>query len=170
MADDRSRRIDDALASLVDSLLPPPSSDEDDNALDERHDNAVELARSILQKPLPPRSVSDVNGASDLIKKKLLRENSSPEKAVRFSNLYQRLLTQPVLSQKWALGYTSHPPLYTWLQIIFFKIFGERPCISFSRLVTSCFSWMNRGGSVKMNPSAKEPADKLRKVIPLRWP
>ncbi len=108
MADDRSRRIDDALASLVDSLLPPPSSDEDDNALDERHDNAVELARSILQRPLPPRSVSDVNGASDLIKKKLLRENSSPEKAVRFSNLYQRLLTQPVLSQKWAILYTLY--------------------------------------------------------------
>jgi gamma-tubulin complex component 3 len=105
MADDRVRRIDDALASLVDSLLPPPSSDDDDNTVDERHGNALELARRILQKPLPPRSVSDVNGASDLIKKKLLRENSSPEKAVRFSNLYQRLLTQPVLSQKWAILY-----------------------------------------------------------------
>jgi gamma-tubulin complex component 3 len=103
MADDRARRIDDALASLVDSLLPAPSDDEND--LDARHENALELARSIIKKPLPPRSVSDVNGASDLIKKKLLRENSSPEKAVRFSNLYQRLLSQPVLSQKWAILY-----------------------------------------------------------------
>jgi len=32
---------------------------------------------------------------------------------------------QVVLSQTWALGYASHPPLYTWLQILFFKTFGE---------------------------------------------
>jgi gamma-tubulin complex component 3 len=47
----------------------------------------------------------NVNNASDLIKRKLLRENASPDKAVRFSNLYSRLLTQPVLSQKWAILY-----------------------------------------------------------------
>lgn len=45
----------------------------------------------------------NINHASDLIKRKLLRENASPDKAVRFSNLYSRLLTQPVLSQKWAI-------------------------------------------------------------------
>lgn len=47
----------------------------------------------------------NINNASDLIKRKLLRENASPDKAVRFSNLYSRLLTQPVLSQKWAILY-----------------------------------------------------------------
>ncbi|KAL4873532.1 hypothetical protein BDV12DRAFT_80196 [Aspergillus spectabilis] len=47
----------------------------------------------------------NINSASDLIKRKLLRENSSPDKAVRFSNLYSRLLTQPVLSQKWGILY-----------------------------------------------------------------
>lgn len=46
-----------------------------------------------------------INNASDLIKRKLLRENATPDKAVRFSNLYSRLLTQPVLSQKWAILY-----------------------------------------------------------------
>ncbi|KAL3493781.1 Spc98 family-domain-containing protein [Aspergillus germanicus] len=46
-----------------------------------------------------------INNASDLIKRKLLRENASPDKAVRFSNLYSRLLTQPVLSQKWGILY-----------------------------------------------------------------
>jgi gamma-tubulin complex component 3 len=40
-----------------------------------------------------------------LIKRKLRRENASPEKIVRFSNLYTRLLTQPVLSQKWGILY-----------------------------------------------------------------
>ncbi|KAK1145591.1 Microtubule-nucleating Tub4p (gamma-tubulin) complex component [Aspergillus melleus] len=47
----------------------------------------------------------NVNNAPDLIKRKLLRENASPDKAVRFSNMYSRLLTQPVLSQKWAILY-----------------------------------------------------------------
>lgn len=38
----------------------------------------------------------------------VLRENDSPDKAVQFSNLYARLLTQPVLSQKWAILYLLH--------------------------------------------------------------
>ena len=38
----------------------------------------------------------------------MLLEHSSPDKAVRFSNLYSRLLTQPVLSQKWAILYLLH--------------------------------------------------------------
>lgn len=38
----------------------------------------------------------------------MLRENDSPDKAVQFSNLYTRLLTQPVLSQKWAILYLLH--------------------------------------------------------------
>ncbi|RDW86302.1 tubulin gamma complex associated family protein [Aspergillus mulundensis] len=46
-----------------------------------------------------------INNASDLIKRKLLRDNASPDKAVQFSNLYSRLLTQPVLSQKWGILY-----------------------------------------------------------------
>ena len=35
----------------------------------------------------------------------MLRENESPDKAVQFSNLYSRLLTQPVINQKWAILY-----------------------------------------------------------------
>ena len=38
----------------------------------------------------------------------MLRENDSPDKAVQFSNLYARLLTQPVLSQKWSILYLLH--------------------------------------------------------------
>ncbi|PLB40716.1 tubulin gamma complex associated family protein [Aspergillus candidus] len=47
----------------------------------------------------------NINNAADMIKRKLLRQNASPDKAVRFGNLYSRLLTQPVLSQKWAILY-----------------------------------------------------------------
>ena len=38
----------------------------------------------------------------------VLRDNDSPDKAVHFSNLYARLLTQPVLSQKWSILYLLH--------------------------------------------------------------
>lgn len=38
----------------------------------------------------------------------MLRQNDSPDKAVQFSNLYARLLTQPVLSQKWGILYLLH--------------------------------------------------------------
>ena len=37
-----------------------------------------------------------------------MRENTSPEKVVQFSDLYTKLLTQPVLSQKWAILYLLH--------------------------------------------------------------
>jgi gamma-tubulin complex component 3 len=40
-----------------------------------------------------------------LIKKRLIQENPSPESALRFSNLYSRLLSVPVISQKWAVLY-----------------------------------------------------------------
>lgn len=38
----------------------------------------------------------------------MIRDSSSPDRALRFSNLYSRLLTQPVLSQKWAILYLLH--------------------------------------------------------------
>lgn len=44
---------------------------------------------------------SDVNHASDLIKRKLIQTN--PSQALRFSNLYSRLLAVPVLEHKWAI-------------------------------------------------------------------
>ncbi|KAK5019153.1 Microtubule-nucleating Tub4p (gamma-tubulin) complex component [Cryomyces antarcticus] len=69
-------------------------------------------AQAAAQCPTPessaepdPAHASDVNHASDLIKKKLIRENSTPDKALRFSNLYSRLLSQPILSKKWAILY-----------------------------------------------------------------
>lgn len=38
----------------------------------------------------------------------MLRDNDSPDKIIQFSNLYARLLTQPVLSQKWSILYLLH--------------------------------------------------------------
>lgn len=46
-----------------------------------------------------------MNHAASLIRTKLVRDTGRPEKATKFSNLYSRLLTQPVLGQKWAILY-----------------------------------------------------------------
>ncbi|KAJ5386360.1 hypothetical protein N7509_008901 [Penicillium cosmopolitanum] len=131
----RPRRIDDALSQLVDSLSPAlpltsvnydDYSDEEDaiNAAEShRHNTQLERAWRTIDahtaagsadpgSPAGPggrrgslAGVESVNNAPDLIKRKLRRENPSPDKAVRFSNLYSRLLTQPVLSQKWGILY-----------------------------------------------------------------
>lgn len=124
----RSRRVEDAMSQLVDSLLPPisPSALDDDFSGDEE-DAVAAAEEQRLQEHLSRAwrildvvgaekeqtgidgsggsAAENINNASDLIKRKLLRENASPDKAVRFSNLYSRLLTQPVLGQKWAILY-----------------------------------------------------------------
>jgi gamma-tubulin complex component 3 len=123
----RRERVDDALSQLVDSILPSLSvSDLEDEysaseedalaAADERrHRDRLDRAWNTIETPpdvngdgggfASSSSAENINNASDLIKRKLLRENASPDKAVRFSNLYSRLLTQPLLSQKWAILY-----------------------------------------------------------------
>lgn len=50
-----------------------------------------------------PAISADTNHAHDLIKKKLVQSN--PSAALRFTNLYTRLLSVPVLQQKWAILY-----------------------------------------------------------------
>ena len=102
MADPRLNRVEGTLTSLLESLVPP--LDQDDTDAEFRIDQAIQNAKNIIlsaEDRLPP----DTNQAQDLIKRKLLRENASPEKAARFSNLYSRLLAIPVLNQKWAILY-----------------------------------------------------------------
>lgn len=104
MGDPRLSRIDETLRSLFEGLIPPQYDDEDDTEGGLRVEQAIENAKDIVHSGtghLP----SDINQAQDLIKRKLLRENASPEKAARFSNLYSRLLSIPVLNQKWSILY-----------------------------------------------------------------
>ena len=84
MGDDRAKRIDDALSSLVEAVVPSWPG-EDHVIADDRHEDALALARSMLERSyrLPidnvaadsylrhddPAITSDVNHASDLIKK-----------------------------------------------------------------------------------------------------
>lgn len=86
MGDEKAQRLDDALSSLVD-ILVPTLPDEDEATADERHDDALELARSIIDKyeayvrahaerliyfssQGSPAVASDVNQAAELIRKK----------------------------------------------------------------------------------------------------
>ncbi|PGH06566.1 hypothetical protein AJ79_06505 [Helicocarpus griseus UAMH5409] len=126
----RTRRIEDALSQLVDSLIPATTTPSRDDTLSEisteefarleaaeaderRHRRCMDMAWRVLDSQAAAGagagagavSPEVINNAPDLIKRKLLRENASPDKAVRFSNLYSRLLTQPVLGQKWAILY-----------------------------------------------------------------
>ncbi|RDI81014.1 hypothetical protein Vi05172_g8925 [Venturia inaequalis] len=113
MSKPSEQRVDYALEQLIERTVPS-YPDDDDAALDERVDDALAFAREVIEGAGEPAVTSDVHHAADLIKKRLIRENSSPEKALKFSNLYSRLLAQPVLSQKWAmlyfLGLLSDPP------------------------------------------------------------
>ncbi|KAL1844519.1 hypothetical protein VTK73DRAFT_2375 [Phialemonium thermophilum] len=102
MSHDRNHRISNAIDSLIAHLVPAVPGDDEETA-QERHDNCFELVRSIIESPGSPAISSDVNHASDLIKRKLIQSN--PSQALRFSNLYTRLLSLPVLNQKWAILY-----------------------------------------------------------------
>lgn len=57
----------------------------------------------MLDSPSASAVSSDVAHASDLIKRKLYQSN--PNQALRYSNLYTRLLSLPVLNQKWGILY-----------------------------------------------------------------
>ncbi|KAL8746043.1 MAG: hypothetical protein Q9190_001880 [Brigantiaea leucoxantha] len=108
MGDERTQRVESALSALVDALIPSLPN-EDRASLNERRDDALDLARNIIDDQPSSSVVKDVNHVSDLIKKKLLQQgNGTPEKAIQFSNLSSRLLAQPVLSQKWGILLLLH--------------------------------------------------------------
>lgn len=99
-----NNRIDGALSALFDSLLPVDPATIDDATTLRWLEGIIQKATNVVhdgQDNMP----EDINLAQDLIKRKLLRQNSSPEKAARFSNLYSRLLSMPVLNQKWRILY-----------------------------------------------------------------
>ncbi|KAK5102049.1 Microtubule-nucleating Tub4p (gamma-tubulin) complex component [Lithohypha guttulata] len=103
----RVSRIDAALSQLFDSLLSVDPATINDPTVLRWLDKLVHNARDSVhagQEDVP----AEVNSAQDLIRRKLLRENASPEKAARFSNLYSRLLSMPVLNQKWRILYLLH--------------------------------------------------------------
>nr|6L7R_A Chain A, Putative spindle pole body component alp6 protein [Thermochaetoides thermophila DSM 1495] len=97
------QRINNAIDSLIGHLVPAAAGDDDDART--RRQAVFDLVRALLEQP-GSNIPSDVNHASDLIKRRLISTN--PSQALRFSNLYTRLLALPVLNQKWAILYLLH--------------------------------------------------------------
>ncbi|KAL2073327.1 hypothetical protein VTL71DRAFT_10651 [Oculimacula yallundae] len=100
----RNQRVSSGINSLVRRLLVEIPG-EDPASAEERENNAVDFVTEVLQSSRGPAVIADVNQASDLIKKRLIQTNPSPDKALRFTNLYSKLLSIPVINQKWAVLY-----------------------------------------------------------------
>ncbi|KAF9584274.1 Gamma-tubulin complex component 3 [Lunasporangiospora selenospora] len=84
--------------------------DQNDNsdAQESRIAAAQEYCHRILGSRMAPSVVSDEMHISDVIKKKLMREDSSSAKAIRFSHLYAKLSACPVVTKKWSILYLLH--------------------------------------------------------------
>ncbi|KAI1814198.1 Spc97/Spc98 family protein [Poronia punctata] len=101
---DRSRRVDLSINRLISQIVPDnPHATEDENQ--QRHDSIFQTVKEQLERPHPP-PLADQNHASELIRRRLVQ--SDPNQALRFSNLYSRLLALPILDQKWAMLYLLH--------------------------------------------------------------
>ncbi|KAI1133451.1 Spc97/Spc98 family protein [Nemania abortiva] len=101
---DRSKRVDTSINRLISQIIPDnPHSTEDENQ--RRHDLLYQQVKEQLERPHPP-PLADQNHASELIRRRLVQ--SDPNLALRFSNLYSRLLALPILDQKWAMLYLLH--------------------------------------------------------------
>ncbi|KAI5795038.1 Spc98 family-domain-containing protein [Geopyxis carbonaria] len=95
-------RIDTALTELVEHFFP--FGDDEDPEQDAIIDDALERAHTIIETH-PPQSelVVNTNHVGDQIKARLLKDHPTPEQALRFSALFNRLQSQPVLNRKWAI-------------------------------------------------------------------
>ncbi|OLL25334.1 Spindle pole body component alp6, partial [Neolecta irregularis DAH-3] len=95
-------RIADALARLVDGILELDPEDEKTASL---RQEAIEHARNVVASNPIPSVEEDLNHISEQIRTKLMRENTSPEATLRYSNLFSRLQSQPIIRNKWGILY-----------------------------------------------------------------
>lgn len=108
MATSKETRIENALQQLLERLVPPQHPSENEQDAEQRWEQANVTARDLINSEPESETAEDVNLAADLIKKRLLQGNGGKrdlERATTFGNLYSRLLSQPVLGQKWGILY-----------------------------------------------------------------
>jgi gamma-tubulin complex component 3 len=111
MSNTRNARVENALQSLLERLVPQQYPNESEEDADNRWEDANLLARDLVNTQAEHDTVEDVNLAADLIRERLSRggtERRGLERATSFGNLYSRLLAQPVLGQKWGILYFLH--------------------------------------------------------------
>jgi gamma-tubulin complex component 3 len=108
MSNTRNARVENALQSLLERLVPQQYPNESEEDAERRWEEANVLAQDLVNTQAQHDTVEDVNLAADLIRERLSRggtERRGLERATSFGNLYSRLLAQPVLGQKWGILY-----------------------------------------------------------------
>jgi gamma-tubulin complex component 3 len=111
MSNTRNARVENALQSLLERLVPQQYPNESEDDAERRWEEANVLAQDLVNTQAQHDTVEDVNLAADLIRERLSRggtERRGLERATSFGNLYSRLLAQPVLGQKWGILYFLH--------------------------------------------------------------
>lgn len=111
MSNARNTRVESALQSLLERLVPQQYPSESEADAERRWEDANVLAQNVINAEPESETVEDVNLAAELIRERLLRggtDRRDLERATSFGNLYSRLLTQPVLAQKWGILYFLH--------------------------------------------------------------
>ncbi|RUS19707.1 hypothetical protein BC937DRAFT_87078 [Endogone sp. FLAS-F59071] len=79
-------------------------------AADAKVKEVYKHALRVLSSRLTPSVVTDETHLADQVKKKLIREHKSSAKAIRFSNLYGKLSSQPVEQSFAAMGLQNISP------------------------------------------------------------
>ncbi|KAK8040660.1 spindle pole body component alp6 [Apiospora marii] len=99
---DKDRRINVSINRLIAQHISPSANFTNEEVQARQKWYAEQIKAAFDEKPSSALA-PDINHASDLIKRKLVQTN--PGQALRFSNLYSRLLALPVLNQKWGILY-----------------------------------------------------------------
>ncbi|KAK6507183.1 Microtubule-nucleating Tub4p (gamma-tubulin) complex component [Arthrobotrys musiformis] len=105
MPSTRNNRIDEGLSKLIEYILPELEDEDEDEDLKA---NALELAQGMIDSHVAPSYADDPAHIANIIKNKLIRDNRTSDKALRFHNLYSRLLTLPLIKQKGAILHLLH--------------------------------------------------------------
>ncbi|KAF1964781.1 hypothetical protein BU23DRAFT_520671 [Bimuria novae-zelandiae CBS 107.79] len=107
MASFNRERVEHALNELLVRIVPE-DADEDEDAANERYDAAYEHAYRELSTAGELPVVADINHVASQIDRRLLADVGGAQKSARFNNLLSRLVSQPVLDQKWRMLYFLH--------------------------------------------------------------
>ncbi|KAF2185991.1 hypothetical protein K469DRAFT_631389 [Zopfia rhizophila CBS 207.26] len=103
MATFNKERVEHALNELLIRILPE-DPEEDDEAY-RRFEEAFEFAIDELEAAGDPSVAPDINHVASLIERRISRGHNGAQRAAKFHNLLSRLISQPVLNQKWRMLY-----------------------------------------------------------------
>ncbi|EAT86531.1 spindle pole body subunit [Parastagonospora nodorum] len=106
MASFNRERVEHALNELIVRIVPE-DVDDDEEIANQRFDEAFGYAIDTLSAAGDPPLVPDTDHIADLIDSRI-SSNGDAQSRARFHNLLQRLISQPVLDQKWRMLYFLH--------------------------------------------------------------